>query len=354
MLSEAVNAYRNAVEADPARADARYNLAVALDAHGKPAEAELSYRKALELAPMLVEAHVGLAGLQARAGDLTAARESLQQALETRPRDPSVHQQFGLLYLAQGQFVSAADSFGKALQLNPRFETARLGLGLALDASGKVAEGRRCSAQARDELSPEATSAFESALMAWAPRRSSTASEPDEELTLAPGASAAVASVAKASPVRAAAAPVAHLVAAAPPVTGQAATRQPRLGETLGCVSVATPSPRPARQAARPCPASPAMAGLSQLSRGNDRAALELLSAAVEAAPSDAAAVNNLACAQARLGYSDLARTLYDLAGVEDSPAGRTATANRRLLTEMMAMQRIPAVTVDGGLAVLK
>lgn len=391
-LPGAVRAYRNAVEADPSRADSRYNLAVALEAQGRMAEAELSYRKALVLAPVLAEANVGLAGLLARAGDLEGARESLREALKSRPHDPSIHHQFGLLHLAQGQPAFAADSFGKALQLNPRFEAARLGLGQALEASGKAAEGRRCSSQARAELSPEALHEFNAELAAWTPREAPalelaanpvpTAKVPRATVIVAKSPAVATARTAKPSAHRTVVAsgqPELPARAGGPgfenpgfkiglagaarevPRSGTGFRRsadQPRLTETIGCMSVAAaPSrPAPARPASSVCPlpTSPAIAGLSQLSRGNDRAALELLSAAVEAAPSDAASVNNLACAQARLGYTDLARALYDLASLDDSVAGRAAAANRRLLTEMMAGRRTPSVTVQGGLAVLK
>ncbi len=362
----AARAYRNAVEADPSRADARYDLAVALEALGETAEAELSYRKALVLAPVLAEANVGLAGLLARTGDLEGARDSLREALKSRPRDPSIHHQFGLLHLAQGQPALAADSFGQALQLNPRFEAARLGLGQALQASGKAAEGQRCSNQARAELSPAALHEFDNELAAWTPREAPALELAANPAIAAPARQTSL-KVAKSPPVaiaRAAKSPARRIVvaeakrAAAPVKSASASAGHPRLAETLGCMAVAAPLSRPAPvqagASARPLPTSPAVAGLSQLSRGNDRAALELLSAAVEASPSDAAAVNNLACAQARLGYTDLARALYDLAGLDDSAAGRTATTNRRLLTEMMAGRRTPSVTVQGGLAVLK
>src|SRR5215467_7055033 len=59
-LPQAEAAYRQILAMDPAHTDAYYNLGIALDGLGRPAEAEVNYREALRLRPNFPEAHTNL------------------------------------------------------------------------------------------------------------------------------------------------------------------------------------------------------------------------------------------------------------------------------------------------------
>ena len=62
-VSEAIDAYRRALQLDPRYADGHYNLGVALESLGKKEEAIEQYRIATRLAPRLVGEHPRLAGV---------------------------------------------------------------------------------------------------------------------------------------------------------------------------------------------------------------------------------------------------------------------------------------------------
>src|SRR6516225_8242497 len=73
-LLQAQAAYRQILTIDPAHADAHSNLGNALNALGRPAEAEASYREALRLRPNYPEVlHNNLGGALSALGRLTEA-----------------------------------------------------------------------------------------------------------------------------------------------------------------------------------------------------------------------------------------------------------------------------------------
>jgi tetratricopeptide (TPR) repeat protein len=69
--------YRKARELEPGNALAAYNLGVVLEDLGWLEEAEAAYRQALEVDPDLARAHFNLAGLCERAGDVAGAVQHL-------------------------------------------------------------------------------------------------------------------------------------------------------------------------------------------------------------------------------------------------------------------------------------
>lgn len=81
----AVREYRQALEADPGHALAAFDLGVALEELERAAEAAEAYRKALELDPGLADAHFNLAGVLERTGDRGGALRHLRAYRELRP-----------------------------------------------------------------------------------------------------------------------------------------------------------------------------------------------------------------------------------------------------------------------------
>jgi Tfp pilus assembly protein PilF len=78
---KAEEAYRKAIKADPAYAEAYNNLGILLEARGAKSEAEEAYRKAAELDPKMSMAFLNLGTLQYEAKKLAEAEQSLAQGV---------------------------------------------------------------------------------------------------------------------------------------------------------------------------------------------------------------------------------------------------------------------------------
>jgi YaiO family outer membrane protein len=77
--ARAIEWLRSAAAAEPANADARLQLGLALMAADRLDEAEAAFRETLRLAPAYDDARIGLARLARRRGDVAAARAELER-----------------------------------------------------------------------------------------------------------------------------------------------------------------------------------------------------------------------------------------------------------------------------------
>src|SRR3546814_12329798 len=78
----AIDLIGRAIAQVPGQAEWHGNLATALLAAGRPAEAEAGYRRAITLDPRYVEGHYNLANLLRSRGDAAAAAAEFEIALE--------------------------------------------------------------------------------------------------------------------------------------------------------------------------------------------------------------------------------------------------------------------------------
>lgn len=125
----AVKAFRKVLEKNPAHYGANYQLAVALDRAGKPAEAAPQWEKSLALAEAIKDEKTA-----------DVARRRLG-----RPRpaaeDPAMQAGLAALY-GKKDAAAAIVEFRKVLEINPNHFGANFQLARALDEAGKPAEAR--------------------------------------------------------------------------------------------------------------------------------------------------------------------------------------------------------------------
>ncbi len=102
--TEAVEAYRKAIELKPAFAIAWNNMGNSLRYLLEFGSAEEAFANALKYQPNYANAYKNRAALRATQGDIEVACEDYQQALAIQPNDPELHRNVGVLKLMLGQF----------------------------------------------------------------------------------------------------------------------------------------------------------------------------------------------------------------------------------------------------------
>ncbi len=105
--AEAEDAYRHALEMDPAMADARLNLGRLLHESGKALEAEAHYRRALESRPGDPTALFNLGVALQDLGRSAEAAEAYEKALENAPDLADAHYNLAVVYGDLGRKQSA-------------------------------------------------------------------------------------------------------------------------------------------------------------------------------------------------------------------------------------------------------
>ncbi len=124
---EAVGFLERSLEANPGRADTRYNLAASLLRLGRREEAEEQARILTQEHPTYALGYGLLARLLERDGDVPAAREQLRQGLEVDPRAEPLHVALGDLALREGRFLESLESYAAAREIAPQKSPARFG-----------------------------------------------------------------------------------------------------------------------------------------------------------------------------------------------------------------------------------
>ena len=149
----AVQAFSQAITADPKDYFSHFNLALAYGYLHRDADGVAEYRKTLELKPGLYEAELNAGRLLTRDKQPADALPLLEAAAGQKPTEFEP-----LFYLAQaeldtGALDRAAESFGKALAANPKSGDSQLGLARALARQDKLADAAPHFRQA-SELDP--------------------------------------------------------------------------------------------------------------------------------------------------------------------------------------------------------
>jgi tetratricopeptide (TPR) repeat protein len=133
--AEAVAAFRTSLELKPA-ADAHHNLALALAALGRSAEAEQELRSAVNADPGLAAARRRLGLMLAQAGRLPEAGEQFRALVELQPDDPDARANYGNVLLLTSRPAEAAAQYEAALRLRPGDLRMQENLRLAREALG--------------------------------------------------------------------------------------------------------------------------------------------------------------------------------------------------------------------------
>jgi Flp pilus assembly protein TadD len=116
----AILSLRRGLAIDPARQDARTNLASALLSTGRPDEAATQAEQALRGPRRPPEALAILGLARAEQGRFDEAISALKQSLELDPNQPAVHNSLGAMYVATGKSRLAGRHFARAVSLDPR------------------------------------------------------------------------------------------------------------------------------------------------------------------------------------------------------------------------------------------
>ncbi len=135
---DAIAQYRRVVELNPTHADAHYNMATALHALDQPRDAIACYRDAIAARPDFVNAHNNLGVLLQQYGQLDDAIASFARALSLAPAHAESHFNLANAHKQQGRLDDAVAGYRQALALDPGFAEAMDNLGVALQERGEL------------------------------------------------------------------------------------------------------------------------------------------------------------------------------------------------------------------------
>jgi Flp pilus assembly protein TadD len=120
-LTEAIQAYRLATQADPSLFEARYNLGLAATEAGNLTLALTSYEQALALRPASLDARYNFALVLKQANFPADAAHELEKVLATYPNETRARLALGNLYAQQlRQPAQAREQYLKVLELDPQ------------------------------------------------------------------------------------------------------------------------------------------------------------------------------------------------------------------------------------------
>jgi len=157
-LEEAAQSFERAVELDNRLPAAYLGLGKAQLGLRHPSEAVASFERVVELDPGRAEAYGWLARAQLVATDIEAAESALEHGLSINPEHPLLLQLYGQMLAGQERFDEAIRHFRKAVASSgeyaePRPDALHHTLATALLASGQLDEGVR-ALQRTLELNP--------------------------------------------------------------------------------------------------------------------------------------------------------------------------------------------------------
>ncbi len=139
-----------AAETAPGVIEIQRNLANALHAAGRLADAERAFRALLALEPDSVDAHYALANVLFARGDGAAAIAEYREAIRLGPDRPRVRVALGRTLATVGDLVSAEQQYREALDLDPGLAVAWNELGILIERAGRHSEALAHYARALD------------------------------------------------------------------------------------------------------------------------------------------------------------------------------------------------------------
>ncbi|MFO7610595.1 MAG: tetratricopeptide repeat protein [Candidatus Krumholzibacteriia bacterium] len=142
----AENAFRRALDLEPASASTLTNLGVALDRQGRRDEAVRAYRRSLQHGGTAV-AHHNLGSIHAEEGRTEEAVRSFAAAIALAP-DAEAYLNLGLVHVARGDHAEALACFEQAVTRDPEFALGHYHAALCLKKTGRYAEACRGFARA--------------------------------------------------------------------------------------------------------------------------------------------------------------------------------------------------------------
>jgi tetratricopeptide (TPR) repeat protein len=119
-----------------------YERGCALEASDAGA-AEDAYRRAIEVDPAFADAYVNLGRLRHEAGDAAEAESHYRQALDVRPDDATAAFDLGVALEDLGRDLEAIETYERAVELDPGHADAYFNLAGACERAGRAAAAIR-------------------------------------------------------------------------------------------------------------------------------------------------------------------------------------------------------------------
>jgi len=145
----------------PRRARAHYNLGVALEDAGRPAEALRQYLFALSIKPEDAKSHHNAGLILATMGRAPEASLHLEQASRQDPTLPKVFSSLGAVYSRLGRADDAETAFREAIKRDPADHVALYNLGTLALIGGRPGEAVGPLEKARDIAPTDADSRYQ-------------------------------------------------------------------------------------------------------------------------------------------------------------------------------------------------
>ena len=140
VLQQGIEEYIDSQLANAERAEAQTNLGNLYAQQGKATQAEQAWRTALELNPAYIPAWVNLADFYRARQDEAAADKTLRDAIARFPDAADLHYALGLSLIRQQQAQAAVTELQRATTLNPDSARYIYVYAVALNSTGKPAE----------------------------------------------------------------------------------------------------------------------------------------------------------------------------------------------------------------------
>jgi len=147
-ISEALIAYRKAVQIEPRFEIGWSALAVALDSGGQTEQAIEAYRQAIMINPHRTQSWNSLALALHKQGKISEAVSAFQQAIEKQAANANTWNNLGVSLMALGKEKEAVSAFKEAVKLEPTLAKAWNNLGVGLECTGMKDEATAAFLQA--------------------------------------------------------------------------------------------------------------------------------------------------------------------------------------------------------------
>jgi len=138
--AEAITQYSEALRINPNHADAHNNLGAVLEQAGQRAEAMIHYEKALSLKPNFAKVHYNFGAALGKEGKLEAAAAHLYDALKIDPEYLEAHNNLAIVLALQGKNTEAIAHLSEVIRGNPDDPAAYYNLGLVQIKAGRLSE----------------------------------------------------------------------------------------------------------------------------------------------------------------------------------------------------------------------
>jgi tetratricopeptide (TPR) repeat protein len=129
--SEAIDAFKHAINLKPDYAEAYYYLGDAFFNLHRYTEAFDAFKQAVKIKPNYVEAHFSLGILASMLSEYDEAIKAFKKVVELNPKHAKAYFSLGNVYSELNRHEEAVEAYKKAIDIMPKFTEARYHLGIA-------------------------------------------------------------------------------------------------------------------------------------------------------------------------------------------------------------------------------